>query len=154
MRYFYCLALLSAVSTCATAQQYVISTFAGGAPLPTPVAALNSPLPSPGALSMDSAGNLYIVTDDCVFEISPNGVMTRLAGNARPGFSGDGGPAINAQFDAPQGIAVDSAGNVYVADSANNRIRRVSNRAASSPPSPETEPRDNPRTVSLPPTQS
>ena len=51
--------------------------------------------------------------------------MTLVAGNSRPGFSGDGGPAVNAQLNTPQGIAVDPAGNVYIADSQNNRVRKV-----------------------------
>ena len=51
--------------------------------------------------------------------------MTLVAGNSRAGFSGDGGPAVNAQLNAPQGIALDSAGNIYIADSLNNRVRKV-----------------------------
>ena len=48
-----------------------------------------------------------------------------MAGNSRAGFSGDGGPAVNAQLNAPQGIALDSGGNLYIADSLNNRVRKV-----------------------------
>ena len=51
--------------------------------------------------------------------------MTLVAGNSRAGFSGDGGPAVNAQLNGPQGIALDSAGNIYIADSLNNRVRMV-----------------------------
>ena len=54
-------------------------------------------------------------------------VIGTLAGNGILGFSGDSGPAIKAQLNAPKGIAVDSAGNVYFADAGNDRIRRVSN---------------------------
>jgi sugar lactone lactonase YvrE len=50
-----------------------------------------------------------------------------VAGNGTPGFSGDNGPATSAQLYGPDGIAVDSAGNLYIADSVNNRIRKVSN---------------------------
>ena len=56
-----------------------------------------------------------------------NGVITTVAGNGTAGFSGDNGPATSAQLNHPQGVAVDSAGNLYIADTANNRIRKVSN---------------------------
>jgi hypothetical protein len=55
------------------------------------------------------------------------GVLTLVAGNGTPGFSGDNGPATSAQLYSPQGLAVDSASNLYIADSGNNRIRKVSN---------------------------
>ena len=55
----------------------------------------------------------------------PAGSLTLIAGNSRAGFSGDGGPAVNAQLNTPQGIALDSAGNIYIADSLNNRVRKV-----------------------------
>ena len=56
-----------------------------------------------------------------------NGVITTVAGNGTPSFSGDNGPATSAQLYDPVGVAVDSAGNLYIADRANNRIRKVSN---------------------------
>jgi DNA-binding beta-propeller fold protein YncE len=56
-----------------------------------------------------------------------NGVITTVAGNGTPGFSGDNGPATTAQLFYPDGVAVDAAGNVYISDSFNNRIRMVSN---------------------------
>lgn len=55
-----------------------------------------------------------------------NGVITTVAGNGTFGFSGDNGPATSAQFFEPKGIAVDAAGNIYIADWGNNRIREVS----------------------------
>jgi len=69
-----------------------------------------------------------------VFKLDGNGVLTRIAGNTGEGFSGDGGPAVNATFrlsnfdDEPglPGIAVDDGGGVYIADSGNNRIRLIS----------------------------
>ncbi|MCX6631897.1 MAG: SMP-30/gluconolactonase/LRE family protein, partial [Candidatus Solibacter sp.] len=72
-----------------------------------------------------SGGNLYFSSGNSVFKIDAAGSMTLVAGNSRPGFSGDGGPAVSAQLNTPQGIALDSAGNVYIADSLNNRVRKV-----------------------------
>jgi len=53
------------------------------------------------------------------------GLIATVAGNGTAGFSGDGGPAISAQINHAEGIAVDSAGNLYIADTLNNRIRKV-----------------------------
>jgi hypothetical protein len=60
-----------------------------------------------------------------VFGITPDGVITTIAGNGTPGVGGDGGPATSAQVSNPQSAAVDAAGNVYIADTSNNRIRKV-----------------------------
>ncbi len=126
MRHRFSCLLLLAASNLAVAQQYVINTVAGGATPPTPVAASGSSFPSPGGLTIDSAGNLYAVSQNCVFTVSPSRVMNRIAGISRAGFSGDGGPALNAQFNVPLGLSLDTAKNLYVADSVNNRIRKVS----------------------------
>jgi uncharacterized protein (TIGR03437 family) len=75
-----------------------------------------------------SAGNLYIAdsSNQRIRKVSSNGTITTLAGNGVAGFSGDGGLATSASLDFPLGIAMDSAGTLYVADGNNNRIRRVS----------------------------
>ncbi len=114
--------LVAAVS--AFAQQYSVSTVAGGAPPATPVAALNTSIGQPRKLAV-SGTNLYFSSGNSVFKLDASGTLTLIAGNSRPGFSGDGGPAVNAQLNAPQGVALDSAGNVYIADSLNNRVRKV-----------------------------
>jgi uncharacterized protein (TIGR03437 family) len=106
------------------AQQYTISTVAGGAPPATPVPALNASIGQPRKLAV-SGSNLYFSSGNSVFKIDASGALTLIAGNSRAGFSGDGGPAVNAHLNAPQGIALDSAGNVYIADSLNNRVRMV-----------------------------
>jgi uncharacterized protein (TIGR03437 family) len=82
----------------------------------------------PDGVAVDSGGNLYIVDgfDNRVRKVS-NGVITTVAGDGVPGFSGDNGPATSAELNEPGGIAADSAGNLYIADSDNNRIRKVSN---------------------------
>jgi uncharacterized protein (TIGR03437 family) len=86
--------------------------------------AASAQLWDPTGVVVDSAGNLYIADtgNNCVRKVS-NGVISTVAGNGTPGFSGDNGPATSAQLATPEGVAVDSAGNVYIADSDNNRIR-------------------------------
>jgi uncharacterized protein (TIGR03437 family) len=69
---------------------------------------------------------VYFSSGNAVFKISSSGSLTVVAGNSRPGFSGDGGPALQAQLNGPQGLAFDSNGNLYIADSVNNRVRMVS----------------------------
>jgi hypothetical protein len=78
--------------------------------------------------AVDSAGNLYLVdTDDHrVRKISSTGIVTTVAGRDEFGFSGDGGPATSAKLWAPYGVAVDSVGNLFIADTGNSRIRKVS----------------------------
>jgi sugar lactone lactonase YvrE len=82
----------------------------------------------PTALAVDVGGNLYIA-DTENFRIrkiaSGSGLMTTIAGNGVQGFSGDGGAATAASIDSPAGLAVDAAGNLYIADTHNHRIRRV-----------------------------
>jgi sugar lactone lactonase YvrE len=86
----------------------------------------------PGYLIFDSAGNLY-VADHATFQhtgcrivrITPAGSMKVIAGTGSCGFAGDGRPAVAAQLDDPNGLAIDSAGNLYFADSNNQRIRRI-----------------------------
>jgi uncharacterized protein (TIGR03437 family) len=98
----------------------VLSTFAGnGSP---------SFAQTPWALAMDNSGNMYACDDGVgtrVYKISPSGAITVIAGNGTSGFSGDGGPATSAQLFEARAVAVDPAGNVYIADSGNLRVRRV-----------------------------
>ncbi len=129
MRRFVRVALgLLLLSTAAAAQQYVISTYAGGAPPPTPAPAVAASIGRPFALAADAPGNVYFASADLhsVFKVDQSGVLTRVAGKSRPGFSGDGGPATSAQLSSAFGVAVDRAGNVFIADSGNYRIRKVS----------------------------
>jgi DNA-binding beta-propeller fold protein YncE len=82
----------------------------------------------PEGLALDDAGSLYIADSGGhrVRRISPDGIITTVAGNGVLGCSGDGGPATKAQLFRPRGVAVDSDGNLFIADSCNNRIRKVS----------------------------
>jgi uncharacterized protein (TIGR03437 family) len=98
------------------AAQNSISTVSGGNPPVTPVAAAKASVGDPARVAADAAGNTYFGGLHSVFRVDPAGTLTRIAGNGRGGYSGDGGPATAAQLETPMGIAVDSAGNVYVAD--------------------------------------
>lgn len=106
--------------------QYVPTTIAGGGVPATPAEALSIPFAFPTAVATDASGNLYIAAMNCVFMEEKNGTVMRVAGRSgNPGYSGDGGPATSAQLNQPQSLATDPAGNVYIADSGNNTIRRV-----------------------------
>jgi uncharacterized protein (TIGR03437 family) len=109
----------------AFAQEYSISTAAGGAPPATPTPATGTTIGAVRRVTTDASGNVYFSSGHAVFKISSGGTLTLVAGNSRPGFSGDGGPATAAQLNTPQGLAVDSQSNLYIADQVNNRIRVV-----------------------------
>src|ERR1035438_2083967 len=88
----------------------------------------NAQLDIPRGVAVDSAGNLYIADsqDNRIRKVS-NGIITTVAGNGGPGFTGDNYPATTTELYSPSGVAVDSAGNIYIADTSNFRIRRVLN---------------------------
>jgi uncharacterized protein (TIGR03437 family) len=89
--------------------------------------ATSASLSGPGRIAVDTSGNLFIVDGNTrIRKVSASGLITTVAGNGNQGFSGDGGPATSASLSIPKGIAVDSAGNLFIADCGNNRIRRVS----------------------------
>jgi sugar lactone lactonase YvrE len=119
------LAVFFAVFNVAWAQPYVISTVAGGAAPPTPIAAVNASLPLPPGVASDNFGNIYFTSNNAVFKTDATGALTRVAGSAHAGYSGDGGAATKAQLNGPYGIALDSSGNLYIADGGNQCIRKV-----------------------------
>lgn len=81
----------------------------------------------PAGVAYDANGNLYVASqgDHVVRKVDLKGIITTVAGTGEQGFSGDGGAATSAQLDTPSGVAVDSTGNLFIADSHNHRIRRV-----------------------------
>jgi uncharacterized protein (TIGR03437 family) len=88
-------------------------------------------LKSPRAVAVDAAGDVYIADtgNGRILKVAPAGSITRtttVAGTGVNGYSGDGGPATSAQLSSPAGVAADAAGNVYIADTNNQRIRMVS----------------------------
>jgi hypothetical protein len=91
-------------------------------------ASTSAALASPSAVAYDASGNLYLADaqNHVVREISKNGQISTIAGTGTEGYGGDGAAATAALLDTPTGVAVDSNGNVYIADSHNHRIRKVS----------------------------
>jgi sugar lactone lactonase YvrE len=117
-------------SALASGQAFTISTAAGsggfgyygdGGP------AISAQLNLPQSVAVDAAGNLYIADslNNVIREVTPNGNITTVAGNGTAGYSGDGGPATSAQLSLPYGVAVDRAGDLFIADTANDVIREV-----------------------------
>ena len=83
---------------------------------------------SPADVAVDAFGNVFIADyiTSRIRKVSPNGIITTVAGNGDYGFSGDGGPAASASLYFPTGVAVDASGNLFIADIYNSRIRKVS----------------------------
>ena len=89
--------------------------------------AISAELNNPKDVQIDAAGNIYIAdfTNNRVRQVNVFGTILTLAGNGTPGFTGDNGAASNAELSGPSGLALDHAGNLYIADTANNRVRKV-----------------------------
>jgi sugar lactone lactonase YvrE len=125
----FALSLTTTMFTMAAVAQtsgYTVITAVGGAS-PDGILATEIPISYSDGVAVDSAGNLYIAHRQAarVLKVAPNGVVSTVAGTGSAGFSGDGGPAIKAQVSNPACVAVDGAGNLYIADLYNNRVRKV-----------------------------
>ena len=111
----------------------IITTVAGGgtvslpAPVPFPTGdggqATSAILEYPTGVAVDEAGSIYIADENRIRKVTTNGIITTIAGNGTPGYSGDGGLAAAATMNGTVGVAVDAAGNVYVAEQGNNIVR-------------------------------
>lgn len=91
-------------------------------------AAVQAQLHAPISVAVGADGRSIYISDSSnnrIRLVKPNGVITTFAGTGSPGFAGDGGSAVHAMLDAPQGVAVAANGDVYVADTGNNRIRLI-----------------------------
>lgn len=84
-------------------------------------------LQSPAGITLDGDGNLYIADsgNHRIRKVSPDGIITTIAGNGTAGFGGDNGSAIQAQLNTPQDVVIDNFGNIYIADTNSNRIRKI-----------------------------
>ena len=91
------------------------------------ISAFAGPVTYPEGLAIDSTGAVYIASwgDNKIYKASSSGPLTAVAGSGNAGFAGDGAAATAAALNGPQGIAFDSAGNLWICDSLNNRIREV-----------------------------
>jgi sugar lactone lactonase YvrE len=89
--------------------------------------ALNASLYQPFGLAYDSRGNLYVADhrNHLVRRVRTEGIIERVAGTGIPGFGGEGGPARNALLNQPSGLAFDAQGDLYIADAANHRVRKI-----------------------------
>jgi sugar lactone lactonase YvrE len=108
----------------------IISTYAGNGSAgysgdggPATSARLNNPW----GIAVDGSGNVYIgdSKNNCIRKVNNSGVISTIAGNNIPGFSGDGGLATSAQLNNPTGMTLDASGNLFISDIANNRVRKV-----------------------------
>lgn len=92
-----------------------------------PCDARTLPVQGVAALAADARGNVYVAEREAgrVLRVAPDGTVFPVAGGGVPGYGGDGGPAVSAQLREPSGLAADAAGNLYIADAGNRRVRRV-----------------------------
>jgi trimeric autotransporter adhesin len=108
-------------------QSYNMQTVAGTTRLTNGAPAVNTPLRYPWGTAQDQAGNIYIadMLDNRILMVDTSGNIHVVAGKGTEGFSGDGGPALQAEFDEPRGLCLDGKGGLYVVDWNNSRVRLI-----------------------------
>lgn len=107
----------------------IISRFAGGnicGPSGNGIPATEARVGNVGGIAVGPDGSVYFTDNQIVRKVSPNGIITTVAGTGQGGFSGDGGPAIQARFNFPGKLTVGPDGSLYIVDNNNNRVRKVS----------------------------
>ena len=111
--------LLAAVAGAQPTASWTIETF--------PSSTAGTQLNTPRGVALDASGNLYIVdnSNHSILKMDSTGSISRVAGTGTQGFGGDGGAATTAQLNSPTAVAPDAAGNLYIADTYNNRVRKV-----------------------------
>ncbi|MDR2334034.1 MAG: putative Ig domain-containing protein [Burkholderiaceae bacterium] len=124
------MALSSANQVCKIAPNGTITIVAGNGSYGfggDGAAATAAQLRTPGGVAVDGSGNLFIVDqgNNRIRKVNTSGVISTVAGNGNFAFGGDGAAATAAQLATPSGVAVDSSGNLFIADKGNNRIRKV-----------------------------
>ncbi len=89
--------------------------------------AISASLSAPWSVTVSSIGEVYIAdqSNHAIRKVALNGTISTVIGNGTSGFSGDGGPGSGATLNSPASVAIDVAGNLYIADSGNNRVRKV-----------------------------
>ncbi|MBA3489226.1 MAG: hypothetical protein H0T78_06720 [Longispora sp.] len=89
--------------------------------------AISTRLSFPKGVALDAAGNVYVADSDYhrIRKIDTAGIITTIAGDGNGVFAGDGGPATNARLNSPHGVAVETTGTIYIADTLNHRIRKI-----------------------------
>ena len=117
----------------------IIRTFAGGAPVDTGIIVGAEPVIvgdggpatavriAPGGLAIDTAGNVFFIDNYTkrIRKVTPAGIISTVAGTGQWGFSGDGGPGTAAMLNFPARLAFDGAGNLYISDALNFRVRKL-----------------------------
>ncbi|MER8226020.1 RICIN domain-containing protein [Streptomyces sp. NPDC094143] len=125
---------MSTATTAATGEKQsdpqistVVGTGVAGAPKGDKEPAVSAQVNLPNGVAVDSAGTLYIADsgNHRIRKVTTDGQISTVAGTGVAAFGGDGGPAVSAQLNYPRSVAVDSAGDLYIADSGNHRVRRV-----------------------------
>jgi uncharacterized protein (TIGR03437 family) len=112
------------------ARAQTINTFAGNGAAAfggDGLSAFSASLNNPRGIAVDSQGNVYIADtlNHRIRRVNLSGTISTVAGNGTAGFAGDGGAAVNAQLNQPEDVFVDGGGNLFIADSSNHRIRKV-----------------------------
>jgi uncharacterized protein (TIGR03437 family) len=124
----YRLLVLSLLGAGCVPAAYIIQTVAGSDSSGDGGQALSAALSQPEGIAVDSSGNVYFsdAAENRVWKIATDGSIHTFAGTGVAGFAGDGGPASAALLNQPYGLALDHAGNLYIADLGNSRVRKVS----------------------------